>query len=161
MKNSSTASLILMIVLNAISLQHTHGFVVEPCTFRESTYHHLKKSQNGFGRTENKALGRRYTYLSRSKVNMKQEDIQRNNEQPVDSIDPSETSAEQELENLRSEIASKRLTTSSETSRDVANGKSDPFIPIFTAISLAGLFGAYGYEMIRLYIRGELYLPWD
>uniref|UniRef100_A0A7S3DVR7 Transmembrane protein n=1 Tax=Entomoneis paludosa TaxID=265537 RepID=A0A7S3DVR7_9STRA len=35
----------------------------------------------------------------------------------------------------------------------------DLFIPIFTAVSLAGLFGAYGYEMIRLYLRGELYLP--
>ena len=37
----------------------------------------------------------------------------------------------------------------------------DFFIPIFSIVSLAGLFGSYGYEMLRLYSRGELYLPWD
>lgn len=37
----------------------------------------------------------------------------------------------------------------------------DLFIPIFALISLAGLFGSYGYEMARLYSRGELYLPWE
>ena len=36
----------------------------------------------------------------------------------------------------------------------------DLFIPIFALISLAGLFGTYAYEMIRLYTRGELFLPW-
>lgn len=35
----------------------------------------------------------------------------------------------------------------------------DLFIPIFAIVSLAGLFGAYAYEMIRLYLNGELYLP--
>mmetsp|Transcript_8871 Transcript_8871/g.24570 ORF Transcript_8871/g.24570 Transcript_8871/m.24570 type:complete len:173 (-) Transcript_8871:220-738(-) len=35
----------------------------------------------------------------------------------------------------------------------------DLFIPIFALVSLAGLFGAYGYEMMRLFSRGELYLP--
>ena len=37
----------------------------------------------------------------------------------------------------------------------------DLFIPIFSIVSLLGLFGAYGYEMLRLYLRGELYLPWN
>ena len=37
----------------------------------------------------------------------------------------------------------------------------DLFIPIFALVSLAGLFGSYGYEMLRLYSRGELYLPWS
>jgi hypothetical protein len=37
----------------------------------------------------------------------------------------------------------------------------DLFIPIFSLVSLAGLMGAYGYEMLRLYSRGELYLPWN
>jgi hypothetical protein len=37
----------------------------------------------------------------------------------------------------------------------------DLFIPIFALVSLAGLFGAYGYEMLRLASRGELYLPWN
>jgi hypothetical protein len=35
----------------------------------------------------------------------------------------------------------------------------DLFIPIFALVSIAGLMGAYGYEMVRLYLRGELYLP--
>ena len=41
----------------------------------------------------------------------------------------------------------------SDTDRD------DLFIPIFTVVSICGFLGAYGYEMIRLYLRGELYLP--
>lgn len=35
----------------------------------------------------------------------------------------------------------------------------DMFIPVFTLIAIAGFTGAYGYEMLRLYSRGELYLP--
>lgn len=35
----------------------------------------------------------------------------------------------------------------------------DQFIPIFALISLAGLVGTYAYEMVRLYLAGELYLP--
>lgn len=37
----------------------------------------------------------------------------------------------------------------------------DLFIPIVSLVSLAGLFGTYAYEMLRLYSRGELYLPWE
>ena len=37
----------------------------------------------------------------------------------------------------------------------------DMFIPIFAVVSILGLFGSYGYEMIRLNSRGELYLPWN
>ena len=39
------------------------------------------------------------------------------------------------------------------------NDEDDLFIPIFTLVSISGFVGAYGYEMIRLYLRGELYLP--
>jgi hypothetical protein len=39
------------------------------------------------------------------------------------------------------------------------NDDDDLFIPIFALVSISGLLGAYGYEMIRLYLRGELYLP--
>lgn len=39
------------------------------------------------------------------------------------------------------------------------SNRDDYFIPIFTLVSICGLLGAYGYEMIRLYLRGELYLP--
>ena len=35
----------------------------------------------------------------------------------------------------------------------------DLFIPIFALVSILGFAGLYGYEMIRLYLRGELYLP--
>lgn len=37
----------------------------------------------------------------------------------------------------------------------------DLFIPIFALVLLAGLFGSYGYEILRLFSSGELYLPWD
>jgi len=37
----------------------------------------------------------------------------------------------------------------------------DLFIPIFALISLSGLFGTYAFEMVRLWSRGELYLPWS
>ena len=36
----------------------------------------------------------------------------------------------------------------------------DLFIPTFAIISIAGLLGSYGYEMLRLQANGELYLPW-
>lgn len=42
----------------------------------------------------------------------------------------------------------------------MAKEERDLFIPIFALVSLAGLFGTYAYEMIRLWSRGELYLPW-
>jgi len=35
----------------------------------------------------------------------------------------------------------------------------DLFIPIFSLIAIGGFVSLYGYEMIRLYLRGELYLP--
>jgi hypothetical protein len=50
--------------------------------------------------------------------------------------------------------------TSSQQNRNVEQER-DLFIPIFALVSLAGLFGAYGYEMLRLASRGELYLPWN
>ena len=47
------------------------------------------------------------------------------------------------------------------TGRQSEEPERDLFIPIFALVSLAGLFGAYGYEMLRLASRGELYLPWN
>jgi len=44
-----------------------------------------------------------------------------------------------------------------ETERE--EGDRDLFIPIFSLVSIAGLLGVYAYEMIRLALRGELYLP--
>lgn len=51
-------------------------------------------------------------------------------------------------------------SASSSVSQDDEQGR-DLFIPIFALVSLAGLLGSYGYEMARLYSRGELYLPWE
>lgn len=42
----------------------------------------------------------------------------------------------------------------------IVGKERDLFIPIFALISLGGLVGAYGYEMLRLFLRGELYLPY-
>jgi hypothetical protein len=44
---------------------------------------------------------------------------------------------------------------------DQQQAERDLFIPIVSLVSLAGLFGTYTYEMLRLYSRGELYLPWE
>jgi hypothetical protein len=37
----------------------------------------------------------------------------------------------------------------------------DLFIPIFALVSILGFASLYGYEMLRLASRGELYLPWQ
>ncbi len=60
--------------------------------------------------------------------------------------------SDESLETLQYER--KESSSSSSTDRDM-------FIPIFTIVSLAGLLGSYGYEILRLYSRGELYLPWN
>ena len=44
---------------------------------------------------------------------------------------------------------------------DGEKGEPDLFIPIFSLVAIMGLLGAYGYETLRLYSRGELYLPWN
>jgi len=69
------------------------------------------------------------------------------------------TAQEKELAALRSEMASKREEPAAQTS--TSGTDRDLFIPIFAVVSLAGLFGAYGYEILRLQSRGELYLPWN
>lgn len=73
----------------------------------------------------------------------------------------SKVDQERELAALQAERSS-----ASSQSRSVRQANDEPperdlFIPIFALVSLAGLFGSYGYEMLRLYSRGELYLPWD
>lgn len=52
----------------------------------------------------------------------------------------------------------------SQPNRKVGSSQSKPeerdlFIPLFTLASIAGFTGIYAYEMLRLYSRGELYLP--
>ena len=72
---------------------------------------------------------------------------------------------ERELAALQAERAERSAPASSASSnrgpQDNDPPERDLFIPIFALVSLGGLFGSYGYEMLRLYSRGELYLPWD
>lgn len=65
----------------------------------------------------------------------------------------------QELQALQQEP--QRSTTTTNNNVAAEPPERDLFIPVFALVSLAGLFGAYGYEMLRLYSRGELYLPWN
>lgn len=71
--------------------------------------------------------------------------------------DNDQTSTLESLQAERQQIRDK--ITPSTVSKEGAD--RDLFIPIFALVSLAGLFGAYGYEMLRLASRGELYLPWQ
>ena len=64
-----------------------------------------------------------------------------------------------ELATLRSEIIDAKNINRNAFTTSNEEGDRDLFIPIFAIVSLIGLFGAYGYEMLRLYSRGELYLP--
>mmetsp|Transcript_13339 Transcript_13339/g.27065 ORF Transcript_13339/g.27065 Transcript_13339/m.27065 type:complete len:164 (+) Transcript_13339:90-581(+) len=73
-------------------------------------------------------------------------------------------SKSQELANLQNDMAMKQQnkSTQSSPSTDTSESKErDLFIPIFTLVSVIGFSGLYGYEMLRLYSKGELYLPWN
>ena len=69
------------------------------------------------------------------------------------------------LQSLQEDRQQQSLKSMSGDSKPAARQPEEPerdlFIPIFALVSLAGLFGAYGYEMLRLASRGELYLPWN
>ena len=64
---------------------------------------------------------------------------------------------EKELEALRERSMNKK--TINVVNDDTSS--RDTFVPVLAVISLMGLFGLYGLEMVRLYLKGELYLPWD
>lgn len=79
-------------------------------------------------------------------------------------------SKSQELARLQNEMASKQSRQGSSSSGSVnssgannggGGGERDLFIPIVTLVSVIGFTGLYGYDMLRLYSRGELYLPWE
>ncbi|KAL7472386.1 hypothetical protein ACHAXS_012741 [Conticribra weissflogii] len=78
------------------------------------------------------------------------------------------SSKSRELARLQDQMAQKQqnqglLNDKSADSAGSGTGgeERDLFIPIFTLVSVIGFTGLYGYEMLRLYSRGELYLPWD
>ena len=68
-----------------------------------------------------------------------------------------------ELTMLQEDLASKRVSQRSFASRAErgVSEETDFFIPIVTLVSVIGFTGLYGYEMLRLYANGELYLPWN
>mmetsp|Transcript_21053 Transcript_21053/g.31787 ORF Transcript_21053/g.31787 Transcript_21053/m.31787 type:complete len:163 (+) Transcript_21053:108-596(+) len=73
-------------------------------------------------------------------------------------------SKSQELASLQNDMAMKQQNKSTQSSSptDTSDSKErDLFIPIFTLVSVIGFSGLYGYEMLRLYSKGELYLPWN
>ena len=72
-------------------------------------------------------------------------------------------SKNKELEQLQNDLTAKRKASVSTyaSSADSNGTERDLFIPIFTLVAVIGFTGLYGYEMLRLYSRGELYLPWE
>lgn len=71
-----------------------------------------------------------------------------------------------QLQQQRDRTSSPSSSSQSTTNKpsitgNISEPEQDLFIPMFTIVSLLGLFGSYGYEMLRLYSRGELYLPWN
>jgi hypothetical protein len=73
------------------------------------------------------------------------------------------TSESRVLARLRNDRASKRRS-GPQSSAGAGGGigdEGDWFIPALTLISVVGFAGLYGCEMLRLYSRGDLYLPWD
>ena len=83
---------------------------------------------------------------------------------PGGSNDDTTASKMKELQALQQAQQEQKTASSSvqqQSSNTASPAERDLFIPIFAIVSLVGLFGAYGYEMVRLYSRGELYLPWN
>mmetsp|Transcript_37903 Transcript_37903/g.79892 ORF Transcript_37903/g.79892 Transcript_37903/m.79892 type:complete len:175 (+) Transcript_37903:212-736(+) len=71
-------------------------------------------------------------------------------------------SKSRELEMLQNDMAKKQSRqNTANLSQANDSGERDLFIPIVTIVSVIGFTGLYGYEMLRLYSRGELYLPWE
>eukprot|EP00537_Pseudo-nitzschia_pungens_P002408 CAMPEP_0172373964 /NCGR_PEP_ID=MMETSP1060-20121228/53907_1 /TAXON_ID=37318 /ORGANISM="Pseudo-nitzschia pungens, Strain cf. cingulata" /LENGTH=163 /DNA_ID=CAMNT_0013100465 /DNA_START=115 /DNA_END=606 /DNA_ORIENTATION=+ len=64
-----------------------------------------------------------------------------------------------ELRSLQEQASNKAQQQQQQVSGTTEEPERDMFIPIMAVVSLAGLFGAYGYETLRLASRGELYLP--
>ena len=74
-----------------------------------------------------------------------------------------QVSKNEELKRLQSDLTAKRTNNRISNSGAINDDSEDRdlFIPIVTLVSVIGFTGLYGYEMLRLYSRGELYLPWE
>jgi hypothetical protein len=65
---------------------------------------------------------------------------------------------------LRSLQKARKLSREEQQQLSSSNNQEperDLFIPIFALVSILGFASLYGYEMLRLASRGELYLPWQ
>ena len=70
-------------------------------------------------------------------------------------------SKSQELANLQKDMAMKQQNNNMQVTDMNESKERDLFIPIFALVSIIGFGSLYGYETLRLYSRGELYLPWN
>ena len=71
-------------------------------------------------------------------------------------------SKSKELANLQNDMAMKQQNKQRSSSADASKSEErDLFIPIFALVSIIGFTGLYSYETLRLFSRGELYLPWN
>lgn len=64
-----------------------------------------------------------------------------------------------ELARLQDDMARKQIRQFQSSGAN--NGERDLFIPIVSVTAAVGFASLYGYEILRLYSRGELYLPWE
>ena len=82
---------------------------------------------------------------------------------PVDEMNEQKSNFDRDrkVDELRylQEQANNKVSSPSQSRELSEPPERDMFIPIMAIVSLLGLFGAYGYETLRLASRGELYLP--
>ena len=76
-------------------------------------------------------------------------------------ISSDKISKSQELANLQKDMAMKQQNNNMQVTDMNESKERDLFIPIFALVSIIGFGSLYGYETLRLYSRGELYLPWN
>ncbi len=164
MKNSTLTILSLL----SFSSRKTEGFVVELIPQRTAPCRTMRKCSIA-------TIPRSYSQIQSSLFateaeteTIEEDDGWGTSDADVSTARTAETatkssSSARELAALRTQMAEKKNPPSRDINSTNSNNEPerDLFIPIFAIVSLAGLFGAYGYEILRLNARGELYLPWN
>ena len=156
MKNSALTILSLL----SFSSRYTEGFVVELIPQRTAHCRAMRQCSIAM-------IPRSYSQIQSSlfateaeSETTEEDDGWGTSDTVLSTTETKTNSSTRELASLRTQMAEKK----NPPSRDI-NSNNEPerdlFIPIFAIVSLAGLFGAYGYEILRLNARGELYLPWN
>lgn len=145
--------LLLLVVVSSWNNGVVHGFARLAVTTTSLT---LDPWIPGF--TNGLTIQRAMTDESSAKHNDNDDGWGDGDDDDDDDASLSNKSQLQELQALQQKPQRSTLTNNNVTTEPP---ERDLFIPIFALVSLAGLFGAYGYEVLRLYSRGELYLPWN